>query len=371
MTATLDYVIERCKVKELAAKASSFEEMCRLIGQELENYRRELYNKRGIEYITINPQMIYSTDPETLLWVFMLLNPVNPFRKHLDPRRESLLKKALAADPAEFESRWGYSIKKISEKLQCIGDEGSYISKYWEILPVYTDAARKNINVSYLIQKNRWTESAAEIYACYALCTEEEAERTIQKYLSKDAGELYDMYPGGRLEFMDDELVMQVHLSREEGRAAWLAIEHPFFIANCVTPKHSAEIFFDFLAKSIHRDVLHNAYGYRDHHILYRGLYTTGHETRDKIEFIRRENYSYHDGGGGTEDSFYMIPLSEEKRKSLIIPNEMMTKEYYRERKLFMPPCDGYWEQEGVIYLMNPFDMKDAFIWGYTDISWD
>lgn len=372
MRVSLFYLMDRCRVHDLAGKALSFTGLCEDIQQELLEFSREIKAARGIEYVTNDPGFIHRADPEGILWVFLLMNPEDPFRKHLDHRREMLLTGALALDPDDYAYGHGdYHYDHVAEKLQCSRSEGIYITQYWEILPVYSDRERKTINLPYLLETNGTVKSAAELYAIYALCSREEAEKVIREYLLKGSGDLSALYPGGQPEIRNGETVMAMKLSAKNGEAAWLSIKHPFFGANSPSAKRSAEVFYHYLARSIYRDVLNVAYGYRDRHIEYSGYLTTGYESRDKIEFTRRETYSYHDGGGGTMDSICISALPRMKRGSLTVPKDMMTKAYYTERKLSMPPCEGYWEDGGVLYLMNPFGMRAVFVLESIDESWD
>lgn len=369
---SLFHLIDLCDVSKLAITSSSFEELCGRIRLKLVDYCKTNKISRGIEYITLNPQYISYANPEVVLWIFLLLNPECKFATALDPRRKLLLRNALSLDPYDYTFGGGYSYDRVAEKLQCSRLEGIYITDYWEILPIYLDKDRKTINLPYLIEKSYTAKAAAKLYSIYELCSMAEAESRIQEYLSKSAGDLSVLYPGGRLEISGNEAVMEIDLSDSEaGKTAWLSLNHPFFQSNSLTPELSAEAFFDFLSKSIYRYVLSTAHGNKDHHIEYSGYLTTGYESKEKIEFIRTEHYSYHDGGGGSEDSFRILALSAEKQKSLIIPKEIMTKMYNSKRKIFMPPCDGYWEDGDVLYMINPFGMKNIFVYEDTDQTWN
>ena len=370
MRASLFYLIDRCKVSDLALTASSFSMLCDGIQRELYEFGKEIGADGGVEYVTNRPNLIHKATPEGILWVFLLLNPGNPFRRHLDSRREMLLESALALDPSYYAKARGYNYDHVAEKLQCSRMEGIYITQFWEILPVYSDRERKTLNLSYLVEMGGCAKHAAGLYAIYAHCSTGEADKAIRDYLSKGADDLSVLYPGGKPDVKDGENVMKIDLAVEDGEAAWLSFEHPFFSANCPSPKRSEEAFFNYLKHSIFRYALNVAYGYRDGHIVYRGYLTNGYESKDIIEFVRRERYSYHDGGGGCSDRIRISALSPEKRKSLTIPKEMMAKEYYAKRGLSVPPCEGYWEDDGAIYLMNPFDMKGILVLESESRTW-
>ncbi len=371
MYVSLYYLIDQCNVKTLALTSSSFEELCDRIQQILDEYCRTNGLSDGIRYVTRNPGVISYAKPEEILWVFLLLNPENGFGNHLDQRRKLLLDNALKLDPGEYTYGNSFDHVKVAKELQCSRMEGLYIVRYWEILPVFLDAERRKINLPYLIKMSTNVEDAEELYSIYSLCPMAEAESAVQEYLSNGAEKLSIMYPGGKLDIRGAEIVKRFDLGGNDGKAAWLKIKHPFFIANSSVPEHSAELFYTFLSHSIYRREVRFAYGYQDSHIEYKGDPTNGNESEEKIELIRREHYSYHDGGGGSSDVLRIMSLSEEKRKSLKVPENLMKKEYYSERKISIPPCEGYWEADGKLYLLNPFDMKNVFVWESYSRSWD
>lgn len=183
--------------------------------------------------------------------------------------------------------------------------------------------------------------------------------------------QLLSLYPDGILDEENGETVMVISLSGENGKKVWQRMSHPFFQAHSPEPAHSALLFYEYISDTIFRDALWRAIGYQDHRIEYGHHPEWGYETAEKLMLVKSESYSYHDGGGGYRDSWCMLPLSKNKQKRLRIPKDMMTKEYYSKRKISMPPCDGYWEKEGVLYVKNPFDMKEIFVFEYGETSWD
>ena len=201
-----------------------------------------------------------------------------------------------------------------------------------------------------------------ELYSLYASCSIEEADKAVQQYLEKDAGELLSLFPDGILDISEKETVRMITLSRENGEKVWQRMSHPFFKAHSPEPEQSALIFYNYIIHRIYRDALWRAIGFRDHHIKYGGYSDWGYESAEKLMFVKKEQYSYHDGGGGSRSSWCMLPLSRNKQKRLRIPKDMMTKEYYSKRHLSMPPCDGYWEEEGVLYVKNPFDISSIHL---------
>ena len=368
---SLFYLIDQCDVKNLALTSFSFEELCDRIQQKLDDYSKTNRLSDGIRYVTIDPYNTYYAKPEPILWVFLLLNPKNGFIKYLDQRRKLLLKNALKLDPGDYISGNSFHSDKVAEKLQCSRMEGIYIVQYREILPVFLDTERKKINLSYLTKMSRDVEDAKKLYSIYALCPITEAERVFQEYLSKCAGELSIMYPGGKPDIRGAEPVMAFDLAVDDSKAVWLKIKHPFFIANSPDPEHSAEVFYSFLSHSIYRKEIGYAYGYQDEHIEYVGYSVHGYESENKIELIRREQYLYHDGGGGSSDLLRIKSLSRNKQKSLKVPKNLMKNEYYSKRNLSIPPCEGYWDDGDTLYLLRPFDMEKIFVLESNSESWD
>ena len=183
--------------------------------------------------------------------------------------------------------------------------------------------------------------------------------------------QLLSLYPDGVLAEIAGETVMMISLSGEDSEKVWQRMYHPFFQAHGPEPEHSALLFHNYISHSIYRYAVRRAIGYQDHIKYGWPPRDWGYEYAEKLMLVRSEQYSYHDGGGGSRDSWCMLPLSRNKQKRLRIPKDMMTKEYYSKRHLFMPPCDGYWEEEGLLYVKNPFDMKEIFVIENEDESWD
>lgn len=372
MMLTLFDLFEICNMDELAAKSSGFQELIGIIQNALDHYCTiNGIKDSGIQYITINPNSISYAEPEVILWVYLLFNPAHKLGNCLDDRRKMLLSSALQLNPDDYSFGNGYHYDHVAEKLNCSRMEGIYITEFWKILPVYSDLRKKEINLSYLLQKASNAERAAKLYSVYASCSVKKAEEIVQEYLAKDAGQLFLMYPGGKLDIVKNELVMRMSFTGENGKSTWLNIEHPFFLAHSPEPKHSAEMFFDFMSHSIYRYILNSAFGYQDHHIEYGYGTEIGHEAQDRFSFSKMEQYSYHDGGGGYRETWCMLALSRNKEKRLKEPKEIMTGDYYSKRNISMPPCDSYWEVDGVLYIKNPFDMKHIFVLETTEESWD
>lgn len=369
MDVSMFYLFDRCKVDELATRALFFGTLCRKIDRNLDALRSEK-DDEGIRYVTNDSHRTSSVVAEEILWIFLLFHPEHPFVKRLDRKRADFLQGALALDPQDYVYGSGYLYDDVAEKLGCSRIEGRYVTTFWEILPVYSNQERKTLNLPYLIEKGGTVEIAAETYAIYARCSENQARAAIEKYLSEGNEELSVLCPGGSFESRDGETVKRMDFDGKNKEAAWLQIRHPFFTANSTSPEHSEKIFFEYLKNSIYRSP-NVAYVYRDRHIEYSGYLTHGHESEDRISFERRETYSYHDGGGGSRDLISISALTQQMQESIKAPNELMTRSYYSERGISMPPCRGYWEEEGVIYVVDPFDMDGIFVLESIDESWD
>ena len=369
---TLYQLVDISHVERLASSSNSFSALHDAVQRELDRYCKEngIKESRDIQYLTLSPGSLSRADPDVIIWIFLLLNPSNSFIRYLNNRQRALIENAEKLNPEEYAFGTGYHYDHVAEKLDCSRMEGIYITKYWEIRPVYLDSIRGEINLPYLFDKCQNAETVTELYSLYASCPIEEADKDVQQYLKKGAGELLSLFPDGILGISEKETVMMISLSGENGKNVWQRMSHPFFEAHSPEPEHSALIFYNYIIRTIYRYALSSAIGFRDHHIKYGGYSDWGHESAEKLMFVKKEHYSYHDGGGGSRDSWCMLPLSKNKQKRLRIPKDMMTKEYYSKRHLSMPPCDGYWEEDGVLYVKNPFDMKEIFVLECVDESW-
>ena len=372
-TMTLYQLVDISHVERLASSNNSFRALHDAVQLELDRYCKEngIKESSDIQYITLSPGSLSRADPEVIIWIFLLLNPSNSFIRYLDNRQRSLIENAEKLNPEDYVFGTGYHYDHVAEKLGCSRMEGIYITKYWEIRPVYINSIQGKINLPYLFDKCKNAETVTELYSLYASCSIEEADKAVQHYLEKDAGELLSLFPDGILDISEKETVRMVTLSGENGEKIWQRMSHPFFKAHSPEPEQSALIFYNYIIHRIYRDALWRAIGFRDHHIKYGGYSDWGYESAEKLMFVKKEQYSYHDGGGGSRSSWCMLPLSRNKQKRLRIPKDMMTKEYYSKRHLSMPPCDGYWEEDGVLYVKNPFDMKEIFVLDCEDKSWN
>ena len=369
---TLYSLIDICKVEEQASSAGSFEDLCDGVGRELGSWRdlNGLAN-RDVQYVTTSPNSSYQADPEDIVWAFLLMNPTCAFVGRLDDRRRKLLKDAQSLDPGSFAHDGYFDWEEVAARLGCSGAEARCVTRYWEVRPFYRDAKRSKVDLDYLLGKCPSASSAAKLYAAYARCTAEEAEARVQEHLAKGARGLPTPPPGGSYEIRDEQTVVKVTAPKEDHKQAWMGIYHPFFTAHGSSEAQAA--FFEWISNSIYRYALFPAYMYQDRHVEYgdNGREDFGRETADEIRFVRREHYSYHDGGGGSEDSLCLraLPKSEQSRRLKAAPKSLMTNDHYRQ--LHMPPCKGYWGLGGELYVKDPFGMSGIFMLKVTDDSWD
>lgn len=134
---------------------------------------------------------------------------------------------------------------------------------------------------------------------------------------------------------------------------------------NSHDPQHSAELFLEyFMQQGQFRYALWVAYLFEDGHIEYYGLNSEGLESERELIFRYREQYSYHDGGGGYRETLGIRTLSEDKER-YSIPEELQSGGYR------VPPCRGYWKEGNTEYCVEPFEMDGVFELITESQSWD
>ena len=141
-TMTLYQLVDISHVERLASSNNSFRALHDAVQLELDRYCKEngIKESSDIQYITLSPGSLSRADPEVIIWIFLLLNPSNSFIRYLDNRQRSLIENAEKLNPEDYVFGTGYHYDHVAEKLGCSRMEGIYITKYWEIRPVYINS---------------------------------------------------------------------------------------------------------------------------------------------------------------------------------------------------------------------------------------
>lgn len=368
MLMTVFQLLDACNVCELAEHAADFDALCADVSEALANLRAT-YQQEDIKYVITSTYYACKADPEEVCWLFLLFHPEHRFLRRLDAERSAVLDKARALDPEEFAVCEGYYDTRVEEKLGCTHTAGVCVVRYWLARPVFSEDGE--INLPYLLKKSQVISLAEPLYALYRNCSAETAKREIQRYHADVGRELSAQYPGGKQIVWDAEPALQLSLpyDPEERKREWLKLPHLFFKKHAQAPDQAAALCFDYLKNSIFRYALGSIFVFADRRTIYGGRAGEEHgeEQADSIRFYRMVQHSYHDGGGGSQDSWSLSALKESKTP----PAERMTETYYAKRSLTIPPCDGYWEEASGLYVKDPFGMRGVFQMGSKSKTWD
>ena len=83
-------------------------------------------------------------------------------------------------------------------------------------------------------------------------------------------------------------------------------------------------------------------------------------ETLDYIKYVFRNQESYHDGGGSSSEVWYVYPAPIDD-----YPQELLHDREYDHIRI--PRCQGFWIENGHLYLVEPWDIPGVFEYYYKE----
>ncbi|MBR5095457.1 MAG: hypothetical protein IK095_10195 [Oscillospiraceae bacterium] len=370
MKKTLFQLIELCDVDGLARAAGSFEELVPQIRQALAACKERLAAPE-LHYVTDSPSTLYSPDPAELAWTFLLQHPTHPFVTRLRPQERALLETAVSLDPNDYSKDGRLEYVRIS---QALGQSrmADILARYWSARLLYRDQIGRELDFERIFCKCRSADDAARLYQIYALCSPEEAREAIQDHLVRSSPALAALYPGVPLDLRRGETVARYRLFFGPDRelssrdAGWDAIPHPFFRAHSPCPGRSAELFFQHLSKGFSREVLlSSVFGHADGSIEYASRLVDGRETEDALSFSWAEHYSYHDGGGGSSESWSLRALKAQDSENGVSSAERPASGADVEKAL---PRDR--DGDDTWSVLAPYETEGVFLLHTESESW-